>query len=47
MELLPFNNQFVANLAPHHKQDDVFSFNIVQDAKVADPQLELGKRIGA
>jgi hypothetical protein len=46
MELLAFHNQFIADFPPHHKQDDLHTFDIIQDAEVADAQLELRKRVG-
>src|SRR5262245_23520164 len=47
MELHSFHDQFVPDLAPHNKQDDLRSLDIVQDAEVADAQLEFRKRVGA
>jgi hypothetical protein len=33
MELLAFHNQLVAEFPPDDQDDDLFSFNIVQDAQ--------------
>jgi hypothetical protein len=45
MELLAFYDQFVADLPPHDKQNDLRSLDIVQNAEVSDAPLELGKRV--
>jgi hypothetical protein len=37
---------FVANLAADDQDDNFVSFNIIQGAQVAYPQLEVSERIG-
>ena len=46
MELLASHDKFVTELSSHHKQNDLFAFDIIQVAKVADSQLKFGKRVG-
>jgi hypothetical protein len=46
MELLPFHNQFVADLSPDNQNDNFVSFHIIQRTQITCPKLELGQRIG-
>lgn len=46
MKLLTFHNKCVADFPAYEKDDDFFSFNIVQYAQVACSQFELGEGIG-
>jgi len=47
MELLPFHNQFVADLAGHDQYDNFVTLNIIQGAQVSCTQFKLGQRIGS
>jgi hypothetical protein len=47
MKLLALDDQFIAGLPPHHKEDDLISLDIIQDAEVSDAQFKLGQRVGA
>jgi hypothetical protein len=46
MELLTLHHQGVADLPPDDQEDNLFAFDIIQDAEVTSPQLEFGQRIG-
>jgi hypothetical protein len=47
MELLAFDDQFVADLAADEEDDNLVFIDIIQDPQVSDTQLEVRKWIGA
>jgi hypothetical protein len=47
MEYLSPNDQRVANFAPDDEKNNLVLLNIIEDAELADAQLELGEGVGA
>jgi hypothetical protein len=46
IKLFPFDDQPIANLAPHDQHHDFVSLNIVQCSQIAYAQLIFSQRIG-
>jgi hypothetical protein len=41
MKLLTFHNQFIAGFPSNDQNNNLVTFNIIQDAQVSDAQLKL------